>query len=89
MDLSILCWKTNLLQKKLFKDTKQRFDCFIAYADQRIEKLKPNLEQMESEHGLKFRIPDRDFIPGANVVDNITNAISSSKRMVCFILYCL
>ncbi|VDI57031.1 toll-like receptor 13 [Mytilus galloprovincialis] len=62
------------------------YDAFISYSDEEQEFLLkdiiPNLEQKEI---LKLCIHQRDFLPGEDITQNITNAIHESKKTVCII----
>ena len=55
---------------------------FISYADKEyafpVHVLRPMLEA----YGLKLCIPDRDFVPGASIEENILKAIDSSEHTI-------
>jgi hypothetical protein len=47
--------------------------------------LIPNLLKLEKENNFKFCIHSRDFMPGVDISENITNAIHFSRRTLCFL----
>nr|XP_034301918.1 toll-like receptor 4 [Crassostrea gigas]XP_034301919.1 toll-like receptor 4 [Crassostrea gigas] len=56
-------------------------DVFISYAEPQ-RKFSVNMARKLENKGLKVRIHDRDFLPGIDIAENITNAIHNSKRTV-------
>ncbi|XP_062591751.1 toll-like receptor 4 [Saccostrea cucullata] len=58
------------------------YDAFISYAEQDRGFVYKQMKKME-ENGLRFCIHDRDFIPGKDIAENITNTIHNSRRIVC------
>ncbi|XP_065927922.1 toll-like receptor 4 [Magallana gigas] len=64
-------------------DVTYRFDAFISYAEEDREFILNKLNFLEKENGLRICIHCRDFIPGTDIADNITNAIHTSRRTVC------
>ncbi|XP_061190211.1 toll-like receptor 4 [Saccostrea echinata] len=61
------------------------FDAFVSYADKDREFVIALVKNLEENFNLRLCIHQRDFIPGTDVVDNITNAIHNSRRTVCFL----
>ncbi|XP_071169253.1 toll-like receptor 4 [Mytilus edulis] len=63
-----------------------KYDAFISYADsERDFVLKDCIENFE-QHGHKtLCIHQRDFIPGEEIANNITNAIHESRKTICII----
>ena len=63
----------------------QEFHAFISYSDDdyaySVHVLRPCLEAK----GLRLCIPDREFIPGASIEENVIDAINSSKHTVLVI----
>eukprot|EP00105_Crassostrea_gigas_P032030 XP_011454898.1 PREDICTED: toll-like receptor 13 [Crassostrea gigas] len=64
-------------------DETYRFDAFVSYAEEDREFILNKLNFLEKENGLRICIHCRDFIPGTDIADNITNAIHTSRRTVC------
>nr|KAG5688552.1 hypothetical protein BaRGS_010187 [Batillaria attramentaria] len=40
------------------------------------------MPELEERMGLSLCVHERDFIPGENIVDNIVNCVSASKKVV-------
>ncbi|CAG2187014.1 TLR13 [Mytilus edulis] len=72
--------------RPILDDGHYTFDAFISYSDEEqdflFKDIIPNLEQKES---LKLCIHQRDFLPGEDITQNITNAIHKSRKTVCII----
>ncbi|XP_062621926.1 toll-like receptor 4 [Saccostrea cucullata] len=64
---------------------KYYFDAFISYAEENGKFVRDIVEYLEKEHKLRLCIHQRDFIPGTDIADNITNAIHNSQRTVCML----
>ncbi|XP_062594743.1 toll-like receptor 4 isoform X2 [Saccostrea cucullata] len=69
--------KVEQSQRKVFYE----YDAFISYAEQDRGFVFNQIRLMENDE-LKFCIHDRDFIPGIDIAENITNAIHNSRRIV-------
>ncbi|KAK3103671.1 hypothetical protein FSP39_020896 [Pinctada imbricata] len=65
-------------------DSRQyRFDAFISYADEdRSFAIEQMLENLEKKEGLRLCIHHRDFMPGTSIIENISNAIHCSSKVV-------
>ncbi|KAK3093472.1 hypothetical protein FSP39_016167 [Pinctada imbricata] len=62
------------------------FDAFISYADEdRQFALHDMMKNVEREGNLKLCFHNRDFIPGFDIAENITNAINNSRKTLCVI----
>ena len=62
------------------------FDAFVSYADEdRQFALHEILEKVEKASDLKLCFHSRDFIPGFDIAENITNAIHNSRKTVCIL----
>ena len=62
------------------------FDAFVSYAeDDRLFVFNDLIEGLENDKGKKLCIHHRNFIPGCDISDNITNAIHESEKIVCLI----
>ncbi|KAK3103235.1 hypothetical protein FSP39_017711 [Pinctada imbricata] len=60
------------------------FDCFISYADgDRGFALHKVMNYLEKTTGLKLCFHQRDFVPGIDIAQNITNAIHQSRKTIC------
>lgn len=72
--------------RPILDDGHYTFDAFISYSDEErdfiFKNIIPNLEQKES---LNLCIHHRDFLPGEDITQNITNAIHESRKTVCII----
>ncbi|XP_063446892.1 toll-like receptor 13 [Mytilus trossulus] len=72
--------------RPILDDGHYTFEAFISYSDEEqdflFKDVIPNLEQKES---LKICVHQRDFLPGEDITQNITNAIHESKKTVCII----
>ncbi|XP_062607109.1 toll-like receptor 4 [Saccostrea cucullata] len=64
---------------------KYYFDAFVSYAEENGKFVRDIVEYLEKEHKLRLCIHQRDFIPGTDIADNITNAIHNSQRTVCML----
>ncbi|XP_062579321.1 toll-like receptor 4 [Saccostrea cucullata] len=65
------------------KHSMYRFDAFVSYAESDRTEVINLVKSLEEAFDLKLCIHHRDFIPGTDIADNITNAIHSSRRTVC------
>lgn len=77
-----------LVKRAIFPENKKtegkRFyesDVFISYAAHQRDFSISMARKLENK-GLKVRIHDRDFLPGIDIAENITNAIHNSRRTV-------
>ena len=71
----------NMTQRNLF-----RHDAFISYADEDSATIiRKIISETEEKAGIKLCLHERDFTPGNDVAENITNAIRDSYRTVCFV----
>ena len=72
----------NMSERNLF-----RYDAFSSYADEDsatiLSKIISEIE--EKATSIKLCLHERDFTPGNDVAENITNAIRDSYRTVCFV----
>ncbi|XP_056020883.1 toll-like receptor 4 [Ostrea edulis] len=71
--------------KILEEGREYHFDAFISYAENERQILIPNLLKVEKENTFKFCIHSRDFMPGVDISENITNAIHFSRRTIVFL----
>ncbi|XP_061179461.1 toll-like receptor 4 [Saccostrea echinata] len=65
------------------KQSVYRFDAFISYAENNRTEVINLVKILEEDFDLNLCIHHRDFIPGTDIADYITNAIHSSRRTVC------
>ncbi|XP_063396888.1 toll-like receptor 4 [Mytilus trossulus] len=62
------------------------YDAFISYSDEiRTFVTKDCIDNLEQDGHFKLCIHHRDFLPGAAITDNITQAIQSSRKTICII----
>jgi toll-like receptor 13 len=60
-----------------------KFDVFVSYASENLPWVRRNLmAELEGKMGLRLCIHERDFIPGKNIVDNISDCVQSSKKIM-------
>ncbi|XP_071150156.1 toll-like receptor 4 [Mytilus edulis] len=66
--------------------TSYKYDAFISYANEEtdfvVSEVIPHLERGEN---LKLCVHQRDFVPGEEITQNITNGIHQSRRTICII----
>ncbi|XP_061190213.1 toll-like receptor 4 [Saccostrea echinata] len=65
------------------RQIKYHFDAFVSYAEEDNMFVRGLVNYLEENCKLRLCIHQRDFIPGTDIADNITNAIHNSKRTVC------
>ena len=59
------------------------FDCFPVYADEDLLFVKDSLiPVLETKHGRKLCVRDRDYIPGSVFVDTISDSIENSRKVM-------
>ncbi|KAK3103128.1 hypothetical protein FSP39_016715 [Pinctada imbricata] len=62
------------------------FDCFVSYADEdRQFAFHDMMKNLEGSNDIKLCFHQRDFIPGFEIGENITNAIHRSRKTICVI----
>ncbi|VDI00028.1 Hypothetical predicted protein [Mytilus galloprovincialis] len=72
--------------ERLHNKPKYAFDAFVSYAEEdRMFVFQTLVNGLENGKGKKLCIHHRNFIPGCNISDNITNAIHESEKIVCLI----
>jgi hypothetical protein len=60
-----------------------QYDVFVSYASEDFLWVRRRLmPQLEDRLGMRLCIHDRSFIPGQNIVDNITDCVESSKKIL-------
>jgi toll-like receptor 13 len=60
-----------------------KYDVFVSYAKENLPWVRQNLmAELEGRLGLSLCIHERDFVPGNNIVDNIADCVSSSKKVM-------
>ncbi|XP_062570880.1 toll-like receptor 4 [Saccostrea cucullata] len=62
-----------------------RYDLFISYDEEDRDTALEIVNILENNKHLKCCLPERDFMPGTNMYDNIINSIHVSKRIVCML----
>jgi hypothetical protein len=59
------------------------YDVFVSYASENLPWVRRHLmPQLEEGLGLRLCIHERDFITGKNIVDNISDCVESSKKVM-------
>ncbi|XP_052081800.1 toll-like receptor 4 [Mytilus californianus] len=72
--------------ERLHDKPQYTFDAFVSYAeDDRLFVFNEIIEGLENGKGKYLCIHHRNFIPGCDISDNITNAIHESEKIVCLI----
>nr|KAG5702067.1 hypothetical protein BaRGS_032316 [Batillaria attramentaria] len=60
-----------------------QFDVFVSYAADDLNWVRTQLmPELEERMGLKLCIHERDFIPGYPIVDNISDSVEASKKVM-------
>lgn len=60
-----------------------RYDLFVSYSAEDLPWVQGHLmPELEARRGLRLCIHQRDFIPGENIVDNISDCVEASKRIL-------
>ncbi|XP_029955817.1 toll-like receptor 22 isoform X2 [Salarias fasciatus] len=79
-----LAWLADTKHKN--REVPHQYDAFISYNTHDepwvIQELLP---KMEGEQGWRLCLHHRDFEPGKSIIDNITEAIYSSRKTLCVI----
>ncbi|XP_039676586.1 toll-like receptor 13 [Perca fluviatilis] len=66
--------------------TRHRYDAFISYnVDDEAWVYQKMLPVLEGEQGWRLCLHHRDFQPGKPIIENITDAIYSSRKTICVI----
>ncbi|XP_048749352.2 toll-like receptor 4 [Ostrea edulis] len=78
-------YRDNVQRADVIGESSYCFDAFVSYADKDRRFVIDLVKRLEKEYNLKLCIHHRDFIPGTDIADNITNAIHCSRQTVCFI----
>jgi toll-like receptor 13 len=59
------------------------YDVFVSYASENLRWVRQNLmAELEGNMGLRLCIHEREFIPGKNIVDNISDCVQRSKKII-------
>jgi hypothetical protein len=67
--------------KKAKEKVHYQYDAFISYAEEDRSFVLEEIIRIEN-CDMKLCIHDRDFVPGIDIAENITNAIHNSRRIV-------
>ncbi|XP_070181767.1 toll-like receptor 13 [Littorina saxatilis] len=60
-----------------------KYDVFVAYAEEDNDFVSDHLRpRLEDELGLKLCLHQRDFHPGRNILENIEDSVTSSKKVL-------
>ena len=78
----------NISMHRKWKDKRCtfRYHAFVSYADEdRAIVINNFIRRIEdsSDHRLRLCLHNRDFIPGINVEENISDAIHGSRKTIC------
>ncbi|VDI42690.1 Hypothetical predicted protein [Mytilus galloprovincialis] len=72
--------------KSIQSSNTYKYDAFISYANEEtdfvVNEVIPHLERDEN---LKLCVHQRDFAPGEEITQNITNGIHQSRRTICIV----
>ncbi|CAJ1084233.1 toll-like receptor 13 [Xyrichtys novacula] len=72
--------------RKRKKETPHRYDAFISYnVDDEAWVFREMLPVLEGEQGWRLCLHHRDFQPGKAIIENIMDAIYSSRKTICVI----
>ena len=70
---------------QIIKGPEYKYDIFIAYSSDKTETAKKIREDLERKYQLRCCFADRDFVPGAEIVENISNCMGSSNKVLLLI----
>jgi Leucine-rich repeat (LRR) protein len=62
-----------------------RYDAFISYDEEDSEVALQLVRSLETKKQLNCCVPERDFMPGTNIAENIINAVHVSKKFLCIL----
>lgn len=62
-----------------------RYDAFISYDEEDSDVALQLIKSLETKKHMHCCIPERDFMPGTNIADNIINAVHVSKKFLCIL----
>lgn len=65
--------------------TEYKYDLFIVYSSENTKEARKLMEDIERRFCIKCCFADRDFVPGAEIVENISNAMEGSDKIVMLI----
>ncbi|XP_048757179.2 toll-like receptor 4 [Ostrea edulis] len=68
--------------EKTKKRVNYEYDAFISYAEEDRSFVLNEIQRRMESYELRLCIHDRDFLPGIDIAENITNAIHNSRRIV-------
>lgn len=71
---------------KRYQHSHFRYDAYMSYDDEEDRNIALRLtEMLETKKQKKCCLPERDFMPGTNMADNVINAVHVSRKVVCII----
>ena len=66
-------------------ETEYKYDLFIGYSSSKCELARKVMQDLERRFNIKCCFADRDFVPGAEIVENITQFMGSSNKVLLLI----
>lgn len=60
-----------------------RYDAYMSYDEEDRDVALRLTEMLETKKQKKCCLPERDFMPGTNMFDNVINAVHVSRKVVC------
>ncbi|XP_052079310.1 toll-like receptor 4 [Mytilus californianus] len=72
--------------KSIQSSPNYKYDAFISYANEETDFVVNDIiRNLESDDNMKLCVHQRDFIPGEEITQNITNGIHQSKKTICIL----
>jgi hypothetical protein len=75
--------RDDLARLRRLRENRFDYDVFVSYAQEDYYWVEQHLmPSLEGNLGLRLCIHERDFIPGKNIVDNISDCVKRSKKIL-------
>ncbi|KAL8604223.1 hypothetical protein ACOMHN_014791 [Nucella lapillus] len=78
------CRSRGRQQRRLLRERRKfKYDLFVSYAEENLSWVQHRLiPVLEGQWGLRLCIHQRDFLPGKHIVDNISDCVEDSERIL-------
>lgn len=70
---------------KSYQHSHFRYDAYMSYDEEDRDIALRLTEMLETKKQKKCCLPERDFMPGTNMADNVINAVHVSRKVICII----
>ncbi|XP_076458145.1 toll-like receptor 2 type-2 isoform X2 [Babylonia areolata] len=75
--------RTRQHRRLLRERRRYRYDLFVSYAEENMDWVDHQLIPiLEGQWGLRLCVHQRDFVPGKHIVDNISDCVEDSERIL-------